>query len=310
MYLDFFGLAEPPFSLTPDTHFFFEYASHHEALNVLTVALRSGEGFIKVTGEVGLGKTLVCRKLLNSLGEDFVTAYIPNPHISPASMRIALADELGIEQELVATQEQLLRRITYRLLELAKAGKRVVLCLDEAQELPDQTLEAVRLLTNLETEKFKLLQVAMFGQPELDERLADLKMRQLKQRITYSHTLKPLTREAVKAYVNHRLHAAGYRGAPLFTPSALDLINQYSGGTPRVINVLCHKALLSAFGPGDTVVTDKHVRAAVADTYELHHRWGGAWRRPVLTSMAVVAAGIAIVLLLRAFGIDLPIDLP
>ena len=132
MYLEHFGLTEPPFSLTPDTNFWFEYTSHHEALNVLTLALRSGEGFIKVTGEVGLGKTLICRKMLNSLGSEYVTAYIPNPHLSPASMRVALAEELGLDASEAVTQEQLLRLITYKLLELAKEGKHVVLALDEA----------------------------------------------------------------------------------------------------------------------------------------------------------------------------------
>ena len=127
MYLEHFGLKEPPFSLTPDTHFWYEYASHHDALNVLTMALRSGEGFIKVTGEVGLGKTLICRKLLNGLGDGFVTAYIPNPHLSPASMRFALAEELGLDPSGTSTQEQLLRLIAQRLLEYARAGKRVVL---------------------------------------------------------------------------------------------------------------------------------------------------------------------------------------
>ena len=292
MYHEHFGLKEAPFSLTPDTHFWYEYASHHDALNVLTMALRAGEGFIKVTGEVGLGKTLVCRKLLNGLGDGFVTAYIPNPHLSPASMRYALAEELGLEPSTTNTQEQLLRLIAARLLELAREGKRVVLCLDEAQELPDQTLEAVRLLTNLETEKFKLLQVVLFGQPELEQRLAKPHLRQLKQRITFSHVLQPLTRSAAEDYINHRLRVAGYRGAPLFTPGALNAIYAASGGTPRLINVLCHKALLAAYGPGAHQVMARHARAAIEDTNADGSRTL-RWRQVAYaTAFAAVAATV------------------
>ncbi|MEX0899236.1 MAG: AAA family ATPase [Gammaproteobacteria bacterium] len=298
MYLEHFGLKEPPFSLTPDTHFWFEYTSHHDALNVLTMALRSGEGFIKVTGEVGLGKTLICRKLLNGLGDGFVTAYIPNPHLSPASMRVALADELGLDASGTSTQEQLLRLIANRLLELAREGKRVVLCLDEAQELPDQTLEAVRLLTNLETEKFKLLQVVLFGQPELEQRLAQPHLRQLKQRITFSHVLRPLTREAAEEYVNHRLRVAGYRGAPLFARDALDAIYHAAEGTPRLMNVLCHKALLSAFGPGAHQVVARHARAAIEDTNADGSR-NTVWWRPAAYGSAFIAIAAGAYMLAR-----------
>lgn len=292
MYLEHFGFKEPPFSLTPDTHFWFDNPSHQEALNVLTMALRSGEGFVKVTGEVGLGKTMLCRKLLNSLGEGFTTAYIPNPHLSPASMRVAFAEELGLEVGGTKTQEQLLRTIAHRLLELARAGQRVVLCLDEAQELPDQTLEAVRLLTNLETEKFKLLQVVLFGQPELERRLAQPHLRQLRQRITFSYELKTLSRDATERYVNHRLRVAGYRGAPLFAPAALDAIYKAADGTPRLVNILCHKALLAAFGPGANQVVRVHARAAIEDTVHADGSVRRGWARAAgyATSFALLAA--------------------
>ncbi len=296
MYLEHFGLKELPFSLTPDTHFWFGYASHNAALNVLMVALRSGEGFIKVVGEVGLGKTLICRRLLNSLGDHFVTAYIPNPHLSPASMRTALADELGLDASGATNQEQLLRLITAKLVDLAKDGKHVVLFLDEAQELPDRTMEAVRLLTNLETEKFKLLQVVMFGQPELDQRLAQSHLRQLRQRIAFSYVLEPLTCEALKAYINHRLHVAGYRGAPLFDSAALDAIFYASGGVPRLINMLCHKSLLAAFGPGDHQVTAAHARSAILDTDATRDRLRPRARR------YLAAAGIIFVGALAAYA--------
>ena len=162
MYEQHFGLSEAPFSLTPDTGFFYNYPSHQEALNVLTVALSTGEGFIKVTGEVGTGKTLLCRKLLNTLGDDFVTAYIPNPILTPAALRHALADELGIRTARRTGQNRTVNLINERVIELQRKGKRVVLLLDEAQALPRDCLEAVRLLTNLETEKSKLLQVVLF----------------------------------------------------------------------------------------------------------------------------------------------------
>ena len=266
MYLQHFGLQETPFSLTPDTSFFFAYASHQEALNTLLVALESGEGVIKVTGEVGLGKTLVCRKLLRSLHDPFVTAYIPNPHLSPGAMRQAIADEIGVKLPARATQNEVVRAVTRRLIELARDEKQVVVVLDEAQELPPQTLEAVRLLTNLETEKRKLLQVVLFGQPELDRRLDKPGIRQLKQRITFSYSLRPLDIDAMDDYIRHRLRVAGYRGPQLFEDRALRRIFRASHGTPRLVNILCHKCLMAAYGQGQDQVIDAHARLAVEDT--------------------------------------------
>lgn len=266
MYLQHFGLQETPFSLTPDTSFFFAYASHQEALDTLLVALKSGEGFIKVTGEVGLGKTLVCRKLLRSLKAPFVTAYIPNPHLSPGAMRQSIADEIGATLPARATQNEVVRAVTLRLLDLARDGKRPVVILDEAQELPTQTLEAVRLLTNLETEKRKLLQVVLFGQPELDRRLNEPGIRQLKQRITFSYALRPLDIDAMDDYIRHRLRVAGYRGPQLFEDKALRRIFRASLGTPRLVNILCHKCLMAAYGQGDDQVRIAHAHLAIEDT--------------------------------------------
>jgi MSHA biogenesis protein MshM len=277
VYLKHFGLSEYPFSLTPDTSYFFDYTSHREALNVLLVALRAGEGFIKVTGEVGLGKTLLCRKLLASLGEEFVTAYMPDPQLTPMSMRLALAEELGLSQAEAGTQEQILRRITRRLIEHAREGRRVVLLLDEAQQLPEATLEGVRLLTNLETEKFKLLQVVLFGQPELEKRLDRPSIRQLRQRISFSYELKPLTRQASDAYIEHRLRVAGLHRRDLFTRGALRVIYRGSGGTPRLVNILAHKCLMLAFGRGLHSVTPAMARRALRDTEGAH---AARWRPP------------------------------
>lgn len=269
MYLKHFGLREFPFNLTPDTGFFFRYGSHQEAYNVLLVALRTGEGFIKVTGEVGTGKTLLCRLLLNTLGDEFVTAYIPNPFITPAALHMALADELHIEYRRNSGQHRLLKQISDRLIELNAAGKRVALLIDEAQTLPANTLEALRLLTNLETEKSKLLQVVLFGQPELDQRLENPALRQLRQRITFAHQLIPIDLHGFEGYITHRLHVACYQGPPLFSRRTLAAMHRASRGIPRLINILCHKALLAAYGRGDSVVLPVHVRMAAHDTEDV-----------------------------------------
>lgn len=275
MYLDHFGLEQQPFTITPDTEFFLDYGCHKEALDVLQYALLSGEGFIKVTGEVGTGKTLLCRKLLNSLGDGFVTAYIPNPFINPVALRMTLAGELGIRFPRNIGQPRLLELINARLMQLHAGGRQVVLLLDEAQALPDDSMEALRLLSNLETEKHKLLQVVLFGQPELDARLQQEHLRQLRQRILFSYRLRPLESAALAVYLQHRLHVAGYRGLPLFTPRALKLLSRSSRGIPRLINILAHKAMLSAFGRGDRRIDAIHIRKAAMDTEDIrprHHR--------------------------------------
>ncbi len=269
MYLQHFQLKEPPFTLTPDTDFFFNHGSHQEALNVLLVALKGGEGFIKVTGEVGTGKTLLCRKLLNLVDDNIVTAYIPNPFLNPTALRMALAEELGIKFARNIGQHRLLALITGRLLELGAEGKQVVLLLDEVQAMPDDSLEALRLLTNLETEKRKLLQVVLFGQPELDVRLSQRKLRQLKQRIVFSYRLCPLDRRALGEYVQYRLHVAGYRGPELFNARLIRQLYRSSRGIPRLVNLLCHKAMMSAFGMGDLRIKHCHLKLAARDTEDV-----------------------------------------
>jgi MSHA biogenesis protein MshM len=280
MYSGHFGLREPPFSLTPDTSYFLNRSGYQDALNVLLVALRSGEGFVKVAGEVGTGKTLLCRKLINTLGTEFATAYIHNPYLEPRTLLHAIADELGLESGAVGTRHDLLKRLAGRLVALHRSGRRVVLCLDEVQAMPLETLETLRLLTNLETEKRKLLQVVLFGQPELDRLLDQASVRQLKQRITFSYRLLPMNRAALDAYVGHRLAIAGYEGPPLFTRPALGLIYHSSGGIPRLVNVLCHKALMAAFGSGLEQVDRRCVAAAVEDTPSaISRRRGRLWAR-------------------------------
>lgn len=266
MYEAHFGFRHPPFGLTPDTRFYFSKASHQEALNTLLFALRSGEGFLKVTGEIGLGKTLLCRQLLNALGQDFSAAYVPNPAVTPDALFRAVAEELGCSLEAGVGQEGLLKAINAQLVLNAQQQKRTVLIVDEAQALSDQTLEAIRLLTNLETETYKLLQVVLFGQPELDLRLMRPELRQLRQRVTFSHRLRPLDRSEFTEYVRHRLDVAGASRLGLFSDDALAVLFRASRGTPRLINILCHKALLAAFGPGKTVVQRPEAIAAVEDT--------------------------------------------
>jgi MSHA biogenesis protein MshM len=268
MYRSHFGLREMPFGITPDTSFAYACNTHQEALNTLLVAVRNGEGFIKITGEVGTGKTLLCRRFLSTIDQAHVSAYIPNPYLEPRTLLFALAEELGVALPRNADQHQLLKEFTRGLLNFARQGKTVVLCLDEAQAMPVETLEALRLLTNLETEKRKLLQVILFGQPELDRKLEAESVRQLRQRITFQYRLTALARDEVEHYLAHRLRVAGYHGNGLFTRAAGRLTHRASGGVPRLINILAHKALLLAYGEGAHQVTPAHVRQAAADTPE------------------------------------------
>jgi MSHA biogenesis protein MshM len=267
MYCEHFGLNQRPFRLTPHLAFRYPERSQAEALTTLQVALEQGEGFIKVVGEVGLGKTLLCRTLLETLDEPFVTAWLPDPHLSPGTLRTALARDLGIELPARPTQQQVHELLQDELAAMAARGRRPVLLIDEAQALPASTLETVRLLTNLETEQRKLLQVVLFGQPELDRKLAMPQFRQLRQRITYSCRLEPLDRSAVADYLAHRVERAG-GDTQLFGDRAVARIARASRGVPRLINVLADKALLSAYGRGQAHVGAYDVRRAVADTEE------------------------------------------
>jgi MSHA biogenesis protein MshM len=266
MYRAHFGLREPPFGITPDTSFAFSCSAHQAALNTLLVAVASGEGFIKITGEVGTGKTLLCRRFLSTVEARCVTAYIPNPQLEARALMLALAEELHLAVDPGLEQHQLLKQLNHALLEFAREGRRVVVCLDEAQAIPLETLEALRLLSNLETEKRKLLQVVLFGQPELDRNLAHESVRQLRQRITFEYRLGALSRSEVTLYLAHRLRVAGHLGGPLFSRGAVRAIYRATRGVPRVVNVFAHKALLLVFGEGGHMVLGRHVRVAVKDT--------------------------------------------
>jgi MSHA biogenesis protein MshM len=284
MYEAHYGLRELPFGLTPDTSFVYPCASFQEALNTLLVAAMNGEGFIKIVGEVGHGKTMLCRTFLARLNEtrdqpvearadgaiwagpSYVTAFIPNPYLDPRGLMVALAEEFGVQVDRTADLQGLLKMVTLALMKIADQGQQAVACFDEVQAMPQHTLEAVRLLTNIETEKRKLLQVVMFGQPELEVKLRQRMTRQLLQRITFQYTLRGLKRDEVAGYVEHRVKVAGYAGEQLFTRSALRLLHEYSHGTPRLVNILAHKALMLGFGEGVGQIGPKQVKAAAADT--------------------------------------------
>jgi MSHA biogenesis protein MshM len=269
-YLRHFGLREAPFGITPDTTYFFACRAIQEAFNTLHVAVANGEGFIKITGEVGTGKTLLCRKFLGTLDAGWISAYVPNPSFEPRTLYLALAEELGILVSPALDQHQLVKAITKTLLDLARQKKRVLLCIDESQAMSLETLEALRLLTNLETEKRKLMQVVLFGQPELDRKLASPSIRQLLQRITFQHCMGGLQENEVGAYVAHRLSVAGFTGRSLLPAGALRALHRASGGLPRLINVVMHKALLLAYGEGKWAIDKRHVRIAAADTPAAH----------------------------------------
>lgn len=273
MYLKYFGLAELPFRITPDTSFTCSLRYHQEALNTLLMALDQGEGFVKICGEVGSGKTLLCRRLLQSLDESWVSAYLPNPCVDSDTLLLALADELSVKNAAGLDQYHRMREINHALLDYARAKKRVVLCIDEAQAMPLETLEALRLISNLETEKRKLLQIVLFGQPELDQKLRRPEVRQLQQRIAFHYRLAGLQKSEIDEYVMHRLRVAGYRGDGLFSPAAMRALYRASGGTPRLVNILAHKCLMSVFGEGRHTVKVRHVRRARLDTEGARRVW-------------------------------------
>ena len=265
MYLSHFGLNEPPFRITPHTEFFFSGANRGATLEALLYAITHDEGIVKVTGEVGSGKTMLCRVLVERLPKSVETIYLANPSLSRDEILHVIAADLQVESrgERVTI---LLRALQERLIKLYAAGRRVVVLIDEAHAMPIETLEEIRLLSNLESNRHKLLQIVLFGQPELDQHLALPNMRQLKERITHSFKLEPLVRSDVESYVDFRMRAAGYRGPSVFAPPAMKLISQSSQGLTRRINILADKSLLAAFADGTHQVTAKHARAAVRDS--------------------------------------------
>ncbi len=290
MYLEHFGLKEAPISLTPNTEYFLNVQGYQEALNTLLVGLENCDACIKVTGEVGTGKTLLCRKLYNSLGDQYHVIYLRMPCTSEMDLFFAVAKALRVREYSQQSKPELLNAIEKKLETLHRVGKRTVLLVDEAQTLSPRALEALRLLTNQETETDKLLQIVMFGQSELDERLANPRLRQLRQRIVFSYALKPMDRHALGLYIHHRLFVAGYDGEVLFTPKALDTLYKASNGIPRVVNILAHKSLLVAYGQGMHRVTEQHITRAVHDSSSTT----GAVRSKQLSMRPELQIGIAV----------------
>lgn len=262
MYTEFFGLKELPFSIAPDPAFLYLSDRHREALAHLTFGLGETGGFVLLTGEVGTGKTTVCRCLLAQLPEHTRTAFILNPSLDEQELLATICDELGVSYDAErATRKTLFDGIRDQLLAHHQAGENTVLIIDEAQHLQPSVLEQLRLLTNLETDKSKLLKVILIGQPELQTLLRQQQLRQLAQRITARYHLQPLSQDEVAQYVQHRLRIAGCQ-RPLFAPRALKRLHQLSGGIPRLINLLCDRALLAAYGQGQWQVDTAMLNAA------------------------------------------------
>ena len=264
LYLEHFGLSEPPFRITPHTDFFFDGAERGTTLEALTYAVMHDEGIVKVSGEVGSGKTMLCRMLMERLPEQAVTIYLATPSFAREEILHAIADDLDLK--LPERRTLALRELQEHLIQLYGAGRRVVILIDEAHVMPEDTLEQVRLLSNLESNRHKLLQIVLFGQPELDETLAKASLRQLRDRITQAFRVQPLASAEVAKYLSFRMRAAGYRGPEVFTARAASLIARASAGLTRRINILADKSLLAAYTENTHAITDRHVKAAIADS--------------------------------------------
>jgi general secretion pathway protein A len=246
VYLNYYGLTEPPFDITPNPRFLFYSAKHREAFNHLLYGIRERKGFVQLTGEVGAGKTTLCRAMLEELSGQYATALILNPVMSAEELVKAIAIEYGLPVNGLDRVDTL-AVINQFLLQQVDRGQDTVLIIDEAQDLTDELLEQVRLLSNIETDNRKLLQIVLMGQPELRDRLNNPRLRQLRQRITVRYHLPPLSRYEVNQYIQHRLEVAGAKGAPYFTQPALWRVYSYSQGIPRLLNAICDKALLAGF---------------------------------------------------------------
>ena len=246
MYLDYYGLEEPPFSITPNPRFLYYSAKHREALNHMLYGIRERKGFVQITGEIGAGKSTLCRALLEHLGNNYSTALILNPILDADQLIKAIALEFGLDVRGLDRLETI-EEINVFLLRQVEEGRESVLIIDEAQNLTNELLEQVRLLSNLETEDRKLLQIVLMGQPELRDRLNHPALRQLRQRITVRFHLSPLKRRELENYVNHRLAVSGAKRAPEFSSLALWRVYSYSQGIPRLVNAVCDKSLLAGF---------------------------------------------------------------
>ena len=293
MYYEHFGLTQAPFKITPNTDFFFGGGNRGPILEALIYAITQGEGIVKVTGEVGSGKTMLCSMLQSRLPAQVETVYLANPSVSPEEILHAIAFEMQLDIPRDATRLVVMHAIQDYLLKRHAEGKRVVLFVEESQGMPLATLEEIRLLSNLETKSDKLLQIVLFGQPELDDNLRENHIRQLKERITHSFRLEPLTAPETREYLMFRLRAAGYRGPDLFTDTIVREIARISGGLTRRINLITDKALLAAFSENTHSIRQKHIDAAVRDSEFAQQHLPAAARPRLLQGVVLLGVGMA-----------------
>ncbi len=264
MYQEFYGLDAPPFSITPDPRYLFYSHRHREAFEHILFGISQRTGFIQITGDVGTGKTTLCRAVLERLDEGYSTALILNPVMTGIQLLRSILRELGLNDR-GNDRVRLIDRLNQFLLDRARAEEDVVLFVDEAQDMSDELLEQVRLLSNLETDDRKLLQIVLIGQPELRSRLERDELRQLRQRITVRYHLGPISRQETESYIQHRLRIAGGNGRPTFSPAAIRAIHRHSRGVPRLINAVCDKTLLCGYVEGRDHLCWRQVRRAIRD---------------------------------------------
>lgn len=264
MYLSFYGLKEKPFNVTSDPNFLFMSRRHKEAFYRLVYGIQERKGFLEITGDIGTGKTTLCRALLSQLNQDTKTAFILNPNLSEIQLLQAIIEDFGILVER-KTKLALQQQLNTFLISQLKKDCNVVLILDEAQNLSQHVLENIRLLSNLETDKDKLFQIILVGQPELRSKLNSPRLQQLKQRIGVRYHIAPLDKDEIDKYIYHRLRVAGSDDTLKFTHDAIEKIFRYSGGIPRLINMLCDKALLLGYVLEEKIISEEIVSHAVKE---------------------------------------------
>lgn len=292
MYLQHYGLKRLPFRITPDTRSFYTGSDRGASLQALCFAIARGEGIVKVVGEVGTGKTMLCRMLTVALKRPIDWVYLAHPSLSPEHTLHTIAYELGIKVSETDDKLSVMRKLQKTLLHRHAQGRQVVILIEEAQGMPLDTLEEIRLLSNLETDRYKLLQIVLFGQPELNHKLKNNSIRQLRERITFGIELRPLNAEEVVQYLNFRVRAAGYRGPNLFDFKTAKLIHKYSNGLVRRINILADKVLLTAFtGNRHSIEIDDVHYAAIDSGYKQRRFW----------QLKVQAASISVGLLITGY---------
>jgi len=291
MYYDYFGLKQPPFRITPDTSLFYPGGDRGAVLDALIYAILNGEGMVKVVGEVGSGKTMLCRMLEKELPEKVEVVYLANPSLSPENILHAIAFELKLSVQPDTSRLQVMHDLQEYLLKRHAENRQVVVFVEEAQAMPIATLEEIRLLSNLETQQSKLLQIALFGQPELDELISKPEIRQLKERITYSFQLNPFVKEHIRDYVSTRLRASGHRAGEVFSNAAIRKIEYYSKGLLRRVNILADKSLLAAYADNTHEVTAAHVKQAARDSEFITSKKSNIWVILISASILLLILG-------------------